>query len=58
MPPEGFEHAFAQDAAPEMKSVLLATQRPINVEVHSGESSPAALEGQAGRGSSSPRMIE
>jgi pimeloyl-ACP methyl ester carboxylesterase len=32
MPPEGFEHAFAQDAAPDMKSVLLATQRPINVK--------------------------
>src|SRR5271170_6512220 len=31
MPPEGFEHAFAQDAAPDVKSVLLATQRPINV---------------------------
>jgi pimeloyl-ACP methyl ester carboxylesterase len=30
MPPEGFEHAFAQDASPEVKSVLLATQRPIN----------------------------
>jgi pimeloyl-ACP methyl ester carboxylesterase len=32
MPPEGFEHAFAQDAAPYVKSVLLATQRPINVK--------------------------
>ena len=32
MPPEGFEHAFAQDAAPDVKSVLLATQRPINVK--------------------------
>jgi pimeloyl-ACP methyl ester carboxylesterase len=31
MPPEGFEHAFAQDAAPDVKSMLLATQRPINV---------------------------
>jgi len=31
MPPEGFEHAFAQDAAPDLKSVLLATQRPIKV---------------------------
>jgi pimeloyl-ACP methyl ester carboxylesterase len=31
MPPEGFQHAFAQDAAPDLKSVLLATQRPINV---------------------------
>jgi pimeloyl-ACP methyl ester carboxylesterase len=32
MPREGFEHAFAQDAAPDVKSVLLATQRPINVK--------------------------
>ena len=32
MPPEGFEHAFAQDAAADVKSVLLATQRPINVK--------------------------
>jgi pimeloyl-ACP methyl ester carboxylesterase len=32
MPPEGFEQAFAQDAAPDLKSVLLATQRPINVK--------------------------
>jgi pimeloyl-ACP methyl ester carboxylesterase len=32
MPPEGFEHAFAQDASPEVKSVLLATQRPIHVK--------------------------
>ncbi|HTA30411.1 MAG TPA: alpha/beta hydrolase [Candidatus Cybelea sp.] len=32
MPPEGFENAFAQDAAPGLKSVLLATQRPINVK--------------------------
>jgi pimeloyl-ACP methyl ester carboxylesterase len=32
MPPEGFQHAFAQDAAPDVKSVLLATQRPINVK--------------------------
>ena len=32
MPPEGFEHAFAQNAAPDLKSVLLATQRPINVK--------------------------
>src|ERR1700731_2696372 len=31
MPPEGFPHAFAQDAAREVKSVLLATQPPINV---------------------------
>src|SRR6202035_2659989 len=32
MPPEGFEHAFAQNAAPEVKSILFATQRPINVK--------------------------
>jgi pimeloyl-ACP methyl ester carboxylesterase len=32
MPPEGFEQAFGQDAAPDVKSVLLATQRPINVK--------------------------
>jgi pimeloyl-ACP methyl ester carboxylesterase len=32
MPAEGFEHAFAQDATPDVKSVLLATQRPINVK--------------------------
>jgi pimeloyl-ACP methyl ester carboxylesterase len=32
MPPEGFENAFAQDAAPNVKSILLATQRPINVK--------------------------
>jgi pimeloyl-ACP methyl ester carboxylesterase len=32
MPPEGFEHAFAQNTAPDVKSVLLATQRPINVK--------------------------
>jgi pimeloyl-ACP methyl ester carboxylesterase len=32
MPPEGFEQAFAQDAAPNLKSVLFATQRPINVK--------------------------
>ena len=31
MPPEGFEHAFAQDATPDLKAILLATQRPINV---------------------------
>jgi pimeloyl-ACP methyl ester carboxylesterase len=31
MPAEGFEHAFAQNAPPDLKSVLLATQRPINV---------------------------
>jgi pimeloyl-ACP methyl ester carboxylesterase len=32
MPPEGFENAFAQNAAPDVKSLLLATQRPINVK--------------------------
>ena len=32
MPPEGFEYAFAQNAAPEVKSILFATQRPINVK--------------------------
>jgi len=32
MPPEGFENAFAQDAVPNVKSILLATQRPINVK--------------------------
>ena len=31
MPPEGFEHAFAQNATPDLKVVLLATQRPLNV---------------------------
>ena len=32
MPPEGFQHAFAQNAAPDVKSALFATQRPINVK--------------------------
>jgi pimeloyl-ACP methyl ester carboxylesterase len=32
MPPEGFEHAFAQDATPDQKAILLATQQPINVK--------------------------
>ena len=32
MPPGGFAHAFAQNAATDLKSVLLATQRPINVK--------------------------
>lgn len=32
MPAEGFEHAFAQNAAPDVKSILFATQRPINVK--------------------------
>lgn len=31
MPPDGFEQAFAQDATSELKSMLLATQRPIHV---------------------------
>lgn len=30
MPSEGFQNAFAQDATSEEKSVLFATQRPIN----------------------------
>jgi len=32
MPPEGFKHAVAQNAAPDVKSILLATQQPINVK--------------------------
>jgi pimeloyl-ACP methyl ester carboxylesterase len=32
MPPEGFEQAFAQNAATNLKLILLATQRPINVK--------------------------
>ncbi len=32
MPPEGFANAFAQNAAPDVKSILFATQRPINVK--------------------------
>ena len=31
MPPEGFENAFAQDATPDVKAVILATQRPIHL---------------------------
>ncbi|HEX4119177.1 MAG TPA: alpha/beta hydrolase [Verrucomicrobiae bacterium] len=31
MPREGFENAFAQNAAPDVKSILFATQRPIHV---------------------------
>jgi pimeloyl-ACP methyl ester carboxylesterase len=31
MPAEGFENAFAQDATADVKSMLLATQRPIHV---------------------------
>jgi pimeloyl-ACP methyl ester carboxylesterase len=32
MPTEGFERAFAQNATTEVKAVLAATQRPINVK--------------------------
>lgn len=32
MPTDGFEHAFGQDASPDTKAVLAATQRPINVK--------------------------
>jgi pimeloyl-ACP methyl ester carboxylesterase len=31
MPASGFDHAFAQDACAELKALLMATQRPINV---------------------------
>jgi pimeloyl-ACP methyl ester carboxylesterase len=31
MPADGFDHAFAQDANAELKALLMATQRPINV---------------------------
>jgi pimeloyl-ACP methyl ester carboxylesterase len=31
MPADGFENAFAQDASAELKALLFATQRPINV---------------------------
>jgi pimeloyl-ACP methyl ester carboxylesterase len=31
MPADGFDHAFAQDATTELKALLFATQRPINV---------------------------
>jgi pimeloyl-ACP methyl ester carboxylesterase len=31
MPADGFDRAFAQDAGPELKALLMATQRPINV---------------------------
>jgi len=31
MPSEGFQHAFAQNADADLKSVLFATQRPINL---------------------------
>jgi len=32
MPRSGFEHAFAQNASAELKALLMATQRPINVK--------------------------
>lgn len=32
MPTDGFTHAFAQDASADVKAVLAATQRPINVK--------------------------
>jgi pimeloyl-ACP methyl ester carboxylesterase len=32
MPPDGFQNAFAQDADADLKSVLLATQRPIHIK--------------------------
>ena len=32
MPADGFDHAFAQNATADRKSVLAATQRPINVK--------------------------
>lgn len=32
MPADGFDRAFAQDAGPDLKALLLATQRPINVK--------------------------
>jgi len=31
MPKDGFDHAFAQDATADLKALLAATQRPINV---------------------------
>ena len=31
MPADGFDRAFAQDASAELKALLMATQRPINV---------------------------
>jgi len=31
MPADGFDRAFAQDASGELKALLMATQRPINV---------------------------
>ena len=32
MPADGFDQAFAQDARAELKALLMATQRPINVK--------------------------
>jgi pimeloyl-ACP methyl ester carboxylesterase len=32
MPADGFDRAFAQNADPELKALLMATQRPINVK--------------------------
>jgi len=32
MPAQGFDRAFAQDASAELKGLLMATQRPINVK--------------------------
>jgi pimeloyl-ACP methyl ester carboxylesterase len=32
MPTDGFDHAFAQDASADLKAVLAATQRPINLK--------------------------
>jgi pimeloyl-ACP methyl ester carboxylesterase len=32
MPSDGFDRAFAQDASAELKTLLMATQRPINVK--------------------------
>jgi pimeloyl-ACP methyl ester carboxylesterase len=32
MPADGFDRAFAQDASAEIKALLMATQRPINVK--------------------------
>jgi pimeloyl-ACP methyl ester carboxylesterase len=42
MPREGFTDAFAQNAAPDVKSMLFATQRPINVKCIQ-ETSPRPL---------------
>jgi pimeloyl-ACP methyl ester carboxylesterase len=42
MPREGFANAFAQNAAPDVKATLFATQRPINVKCIQ-ETSPRPL---------------